>query len=96
MPYAFLQANEQPSDRRQDPRVPRTGRVDICFRDPEPMTVDAELVETSMRGFRIAHDSSKLVPGLEVDYLHATGSGHARVVWTHVLEGRRLSGFLIL
>jgi hypothetical protein len=90
-----MDSNRQ-SDRRQEERSLLSGRVEIFFDDPNPVTVEGELIETSERGFRAKHDSSVVVPGLEVRFRRAGVSGRARVIWTHVLEGRSVSGFLIL
>jgi hypothetical protein len=84
------------SERRSEERSPRSGAVEISFADPNPMTVTAELIEVSERGFRAAHDSRLLTVGLEVRYSRTGSSGLARVIWTHVLDGRCVSGFLIL
>lgn len=83
-------------DRRQEDRSPLSGRIEISFDDPNPVTIEAELIETSPRGFRATHHSNALAPGLEVHFSRAAASGRARVIWTHVLEGRQASGFLIL
>lgn len=83
-------------DRRQEKRLPQSGPVEIAFEDPARVTIRAELIEVSGRGFRAAHDTKALTPGLEVDYTSAGSSGRARVIWTHVLAGRCVSGFLIL
>lgn len=84
------------SDRRQEQRLRQSGAIEILFEDPGPITVRAELIEVSSRGFRAAHDAKALAPGLEVDYTSTGSSGRARVIWTHVLEGRCVSGFLML
>jgi hypothetical protein len=84
------------SDRRKEERSPQSGAIEISFEDPVPVTVRAELLEVSARGFRAAHNEKALAPGLEVDYKSASSSGRARVIWTHVLEGRCVSGFLLL
>jgi len=83
-------------DRRQEERLPLSGWIELSFDDPTPVTVEAELIETSERGFRAAHRSSALTPGLEVHFSRTSASGRARVIWTHVLEGRQVSGFLVL
>ena len=85
-----------PSERRLWPRTPASGAVDILFEDPIPVTVAAELQETSERGFRIRHGSKELVPGLEVRLRRGGAVQHARVMWTHILDGRRESGCLLL
>ena len=87
--------NRQP-DRRQEERSRRSGVIEILFEDPNPVTVKADLMEVSTRGFRAAHDANQLTPGLEVHYSGTSSSGRARVIWTHVLGGRIVSGFLIL
>jgi len=89
-------SHDRSFDRRQEVRLPQSGAIEISFDDLTPVTVRAELIEVSGRGFRAAHDAKALAPGLEVDYTCASSSGRARVIWTHVLEGRCVSGFLIL
>jgi hypothetical protein len=84
------------SDRRRAPRLAQAGRVELTFEDPTPATVEAELIEMSSMGFRASYASKGLAPGLEVRYRRADLSGRARVMWTHILEGNRVSGFLIL
>jgi hypothetical protein len=84
------------SERRSEGRSPQSGAIEISFADPNPMTVSAELIEVSERGFRALHDSRLLTVGLEVRYTRSGSSGMARVIWTHVLDGRCVSGFLIL
>jgi len=83
-------------DRRNEERSPHSGTIRITFEDPNPVTLKAELIEISERGFRATHDSNALAPGLEVRYARRGSSGRARVIWTHVLEGQCVSGFLIL
>ena len=87
---------EHTSDRRRAARLARSGRLEITFEDPLPATVEAELVEISKTGFRAAHACGTIVPGLEVQYRREDESGRARVMWTHMLEGKRVSGFLVL
>jgi hypothetical protein len=60
------------------------------------MTVPAELVETSETGFRIAHKCKELIPGLEVRLRRNQSTQRARIVWTHLLDGRRVSGCVLL
>jgi hypothetical protein len=83
-------------DRRREVRVPGGGRVRLSFDNPVPMVVDAELIESSLSGFRASHDSKFLDSGTEIRFERAGQSGRARVVWTHILNERRVSGFLIL
>jgi hypothetical protein len=83
-------------DRRAAVRVPAHGAVEISFDFPAPTVISAELIETSVSGFRAVHDSKALEPGLEVCYRRPRASGRARVIWTHVLNGRRESGFIVL
>jgi len=83
-------------ERRREPRFPASGRVQILFEDPLPVTVEAELVDTSSRGFRISHQSNQLVPGLEVRLKRGGATRRARVMWTQILEGRQLSGCMLL
>lgn len=83
-------------DRRVAARIPAHGGVEISFDFPLPTAITAELIETSETGFRAVHDSKALEPGLEVCYQRPSASGCARVIWTHVLNGRRVSGFMVL
>ena len=83
-------------NRRHGPRFHASGPVEILFEDPMPITVEAELHDTSERGFRISHGSKQLVPGLEVHLRREGATQRARVIWTHILEGRRVSGCLLL
>ena len=83
-------------DRRKAARTVASGHIEILFEDPAPALVDAEMIESSAAGFRAAHDSEALEPGLLVRYQESAASGTARVIWTHVLHGRRVSGFLRL
>jgi len=84
-------------ERRRSPRSPETGSVEITFGDPVRVTIEAELVEVSSMGFRAAHDCKTLEPGLEVHYRRSGAlPARARVIWTHILGSRRVSGFLIL
>ena len=83
-------------DRRNAQRTLVSGRVEISFADPHPVTLDAELLDTSATGFRAAHTCKHLTPGLDVQFRRASCAGQARVVWTHVLADRRVSGFILL
>ena len=84
------------AERRTSPRIAGEGRVALMFEDPIPRTVEADLLDTGSQGFRISHDSPRLVPGLEVAVTGPGVAGRARVVWTHLLNGRRVSGFVLL
>jgi hypothetical protein len=83
-------------ERRQEQRSPQSGTIEILFENPAPVILQAELIETSGHGFRCAHAAPGLAPGVEVRYATRSSKGTARVIWTHVLEGRCVSGFLIL
>jgi hypothetical protein len=83
-------------ERRKSTRSEAAGGVRVTVTDPVRIAVQAELIETSQLGFRIAHGSKDLVPGVVVEYSISRTSGQARVIWTHVLEGRHVSGFMIL
>jgi hypothetical protein len=83
-------------DRRGALREAVSGRVRIWFENPTRVDLEADWIESSATGFRLAHDSNALEPGLEISYEAEDRRGRARVVWTHVLEGRRVSGFITL
>jgi hypothetical protein len=84
------------SERRSVPRAISSGRLAISFTDPVPLTVEAQLLDASPQGLRISHSSKRLVPGLDVQYYRNGKTGRARVIWTHVLDGRWVSGLVIL
>lgn len=95
MPY-FTSDRRKNRDRRGAPREEGLGVVELSFSEPAPVTIEAALIENSATGFRASYDAKSLQPGLEVLYRRDGARGQARVIWTHVLEGRRVSGFLIL
>jgi hypothetical protein len=70
--------------------------VEISFENPTAVEISADLVETSATGLRIAHGSKELIPGLEVRIRRGQAVQRARVVWTHLLEGRRVSGCVLI
>ncbi|MBZ5601220.1 MAG: hypothetical protein LAO79_02835 [Acidobacteriia bacterium] len=92
----FNEDRRKNRDRRSAPRAPASGRVSLSFANPAPVTVEAEWIETSASGFRLAHNSNAIEPGLEVFYESDGKRGRARVIWTHVLVGRHVSGFVEL
>ncbi len=92
----FTSDRRKNRDRRGAPRKEGLGAVEISFSDPVAVTITAALVEHSATGFRAAYDAKSLEPGIDVAYRHDGTRGQARVIWTHVLEGRRVSGFLVL
>jgi hypothetical protein len=92
----FIADRRKNRDRRVAVRTPAHGAVELSFDFPAPTVIAAELIETSATGFRAAHDSKALEAGLEVSYQRPNATGRARVVWTHVLNGRRVSGFIVL
>ena len=92
----FVSDRRKNRDRRAASREPGSGTLEISFDTPVRTTIAASLVETSATGFRALHDSTALEPGLEVSYRREGVTGQARVIWTHVLDGRRVSGFLLL
>ncbi len=96
MSELFIADRRKNRDRRVAVRTPANGAVELSFDFPVPTVIAAELVETSATGFRAVHDSKALEAGLEVCYRRPDGSGRARVIWTHVLDGQRVSGFMVL
>ena len=83
-------------ERRRAPRIAQTGYVELSFDNPVPTTINANLIERSSTGFRASHECKTLDPGLLVRYDRQGFSGTARVMWTHVLDGQRVSGFLLI
>ncbi len=95
MSEIFIPDRRKNRDRRAFPRAAASGSLEITIEVPVRMVVQAEMIESSEGGFRAVHDSSLLEPGLTVSYKGKSSSGQARIIWTHVLEGRRVSGFVI-
>lgn len=96
MSELFTPDRRKNRDRRKAARASASGHVEIFLNDPVPTVIQAEMIESSATGFRAAHDSKALEPGLDVGYREASASGRARIIWTHVFQGRRVSGFLRL
>jgi hypothetical protein len=92
----FIGDRRKTRDRRGAPREAESSVVNISFDIPVPMTIQANLIETSATGFRASHDSKAIEPGLAVRYERIGAAGEARVIWTQLLEGRRVSGFLVV
>jgi len=92
----FTSDGRQNGERRATARIAAEGTLKISFENPSATTIEAQWIESSATGFRAAHSSKALEPGLEVSYESARGSGRARVIWTHVLDSHRVSGFLLL
>jgi hypothetical protein len=83
-------------DRRVAPREASAGIVEISFSDPLPTRIQAALLETSAVGFRASYDAKALEPGRDISFERDGQRGAARVLWTHVIEGQKISGFLLL
>ena len=83
-------------DRRGAERIAQTDAVELSFENPVPVTIQAILIDGSATGFRASHDCEALEPKVIVHFKRAGGSGRARVIWTHVLNQRRVSGFMLL
>ncbi len=90
----FQTERRKNQDRRGAVRSSASGRVKIWFENPARVEIEADWIEASATGFRAAHNSDALEPGLEISYECEERRGRARVVWTHVFEGRRVSGFI--
>ncbi|HUA82308.1 MAG TPA: hypothetical protein VMB85_00505 [Bryobacteraceae bacterium] len=90
----FIPERRANRDRRAFPRAAASGAVEITIELPVPAVVQVELIESSRCGFRAVHDSNLLEPGLTVNYKGKSSSGQARIIWTHILQGRRVSGFV--
>ena len=96
MPQEFAGDRRKHRERRGAPRGAGHGVVEISFAAPVPTTIEGQLIETSTTGFRASHESKDLEPGLVVRFKRDGVSGEARLIWTQVLEGRRVSGFLVV
>jgi hypothetical protein len=84
------------AERRQEPRHAAAGTITILFADPIPTIVEGHVVDASSNGFRLAHTSGALVAGLNVDLRYEGKQYQARIIWTHIQNGHRLSGCMLL
>jgi hypothetical protein len=85
-----------PHDKRQEPRRPAEGAVQIRFSNPQPEQIQGRLIDISASGFRMAHGHTSLEAGRFVEFTHADAAGHARVAWNRILEDRVETGFYVL
>jgi hypothetical protein len=67
----------------------------VEFNNPQKRQLEGRLVDLSEGGFRMAHASIELIPGMVVKFKHSTATGTARVVWNRILLNRVETGFLI-
>lgn len=84
------------AERRREPRVRSTGVVTIRVEDESGPVFEAELVDMSPGGFRVAHHQPSLERGTDVSYRHDKAAGKARVMWNRLAGGRVETGFRIL
>jgi transcriptional regulator len=91
-------SSSQLADRRRFERIQESAEVEIAYADPLPATVDALLIESSEEGFRIQHECSELVAGLQIFMRRKTEQEprRARIIWSHVRDGKRVSGCFLL
>jgi hypothetical protein len=82
-------------DSRREPRRAAEGSVVVEFHNPQKRQLEGRLVDQSESGFRMAHTSIELVPGMMVKFKHSSSSGTARVVWNRILQHQVETGFLI-
>jgi len=91
-------SSSQLADRRRFERIQELVAVEIAYADPLPATVEAILIESSEEGFRIQHECSELVPGLQIFMRRKTEQEprRARIIWSHVQDCKRVSGCFLL
>jgi hypothetical protein len=87
---------ENGSERRQAKRHPATGRIEVLFADPVPTVIEGEVLDVSSSGFRLSHTSNQLVAGLDVQLRYEGHQYMARIIWTHIQNGQRFSGCMLL
>jgi hypothetical protein len=80
---------------RREPRRAAEGSIVVEFHNPQKRQLEGRLVDLSEGGFRMAHASIELIPGMVVKFKHSTATGMARVVWNRILLNRVETGFLI-
>jgi hypothetical protein len=80
-------------DQRKEPRRRAKGKVTIQTTRAE---IQGQLVDISESGFRMAHGDASLEPGQVLRFAHSEASGHARVIWNRIMNGRVETGFLIV
>jgi len=89
--------SENSLERRREPRLPASGAVRLVLvEEVSSRTIEGRLVDTSLSGFRAAHEYTGLASGQEVEFEYAGRRGRARVAWTRVAAGEVESGFFVL
>jgi len=84
------------AERRAAPRRQVSEQVHLCFEDQKRVEIAGEITDSSVTGFRVRYAAAALSPGLEVSFRCTGASGKARVIWTRVLGGQNVSGFVLL
>jgi hypothetical protein len=87
---------ENGSERRRAQRRAATGTIEVLFADPVPTVIEGEVLDVSSTGFRLSHTSNQLVAGLDVQLRYEGHQYLARIIWTHIQNGHRQSGCMLL
>jgi hypothetical protein len=85
-----------PADRRNEPRHPASGKVQLKFESEPHRELDAELMDISRSGFRASHRHGALLLGANMSFRHPEAHGKARVVWNWMHPDHVESGFVII
>jgi len=83
-------------ERRQEKRITARGEVSVWLDDPEEPMVRGRLLDVSPHGFRLSHQSKRIIPGCQVRLTHLSGEVTARALWNRVIGDQIETGFLVL
>ena len=84
------------AEKRREPRAPGRGSVRVVWENAKQYELEGRLRDYSPSGFRMRHHSHDLTAGQLVDFVHFSGKGRARVVWTRITGEEVETGFLVV
>jgi hypothetical protein len=85
-----------PADRRREPRLSASGKVQLKFESEPRSEVEADLLDVSASGFRASHRHGILPLGANASFRHPEAAGKARVVWNWMHPEHVETGFVII
>lgn len=86
---------EPQSDRRVEPRRPKSGTAYLRIAGPLNEGFDATLLDISKSGFRVRHSYLGIGSGDLVEFTLGGRQGTAQAMWTSILGGLAETGFRI-
>jgi hypothetical protein len=87
---------ENPANRRREPRRAASGKVQLRFETERPNEVEVDLLDVSASGFRAMHRHGLLPLGANAAFRHPEAAGTARVVWNWMHAEHVETGFVVI